>query len=215
MRGRRVGLLTNHTGRVRTPGGEVRSTADRLHAHPEVELVALFSPEHGIRGDAEAGEAVDSSTDAATGLPVHSLYGGTRRPTPQMLSGVEVLVFDIQDVGARYYTYLWTMTLAMEAAAEAGIPFVVLDRPNPIGGHAVQGNVLDPAFASFVGRFAVPMRHGLTPGEMARLVAGEYGVGDRDALAVVPLQGWQRTMEYVETGLPWTAPSPNMPDEVS
>ncbi|HSG46404.1 MAG TPA: DUF1343 domain-containing protein [Longimicrobiales bacterium] len=215
VRGRRVGLVTNHTGIVRTADGDVRSTIDLLYRHPEVELVALYGPEHGIRGTAEAGELVDSSTDAATGLPIHSLYGGTRKPTAEMLDGVEVLLFDIQDVGARYYTYLWTMTLVMEATAEAGIPFVVLDRPNPIGGDLVQGNVLDTAFATFVGLFPVPMRHGLTPGEMARLVAGEFGVGDRASLSVIPLEGWEREMEFVETGLPWVAPSPNMPDEVS
>jgi uncharacterized protein YbbC (DUF1343 family) len=215
VRGRRVGLVTNHTGIVRDEDGAVQSTIDLFHAHPEVELVALFGPEHGIRGTAEAGEAVDSSVDGATGLPVHSLYGGTRKPTPEMLEGVEVLLFDIQDIGTRYYTYVWTMTLAMEAAAEAGIPFVVLDRPDPVRGDVVQGNVLDPEYSTFVGRFAVPMRHGLTPGEMARLVAGEFGSGNPESLEVVPVTGWRRSMTFGDTGLPWVAPSPNMPDVVS
>lgn len=215
VRGLRVGLITNHTGIVRTAAGEVRTTIDLLHEHPEVDLVALFGPEHGIRGTAEAGEHVDSSIDTATGLPVHSLYGGTRKPSPEMLRGIDVLLFDIQDVGVRYYTYVWTMTLAMEAAAKAGIPFVVLDRPNPIRGDVVQGNVLDPAFSSFVGAYPVPMRHGLTPGEMARLVAGEFSVGDPGSLTVVPLEGWRREVPFSSTGLPWRAPSPNMPDELS
>lgn len=210
VRGRRVGLVTNHTGIVEGEDGTVRSTIDLLHRHPEVELVALYGPEHGIRGTAEAGERVESSIDEATGLPVHSLYGGTRKPTPAMLEGVDVLLFDIQDIGSRYYTYVWTMTLVQEAAAEAGIPFVVLDRPNPVDGATVQGNVLDPAYATFVGAYPVPMRHGLTPGEMARLVAGEFGVGG--PVEVVPVRGWSRTARFDETGLPWVAPSPNMPD---
>ena len=162
--GRRVGLLTNHTGIVEDESGQLASTVDLLNEHPEIDLVALFGPEHGIRGTAEAGEHVDSSVDEATGLPIHSLYGGSQKPTPEMLDGVEVLLFDIQDIGVRYYTYVWTMTLAMEAAGEAGIPFVVLDRPNPLGPRT-GGNVLRPEFASLVGRYPVPMRHGLTLGE--------------------------------------------------
>ena len=206
VEGRRVGFVTNHTA---LDAAGVHAI-DRLNGHPQVELVALFSPEHGIRGDAEAGVLVDSSVDAATGLPVHSLYGETRKPTPAMLEGVQVLLFDIQDVGTRYYTYIYTMALAMEAAGEAGIPFVVLDRPNPVGGVHVQGNVLDPAFASFVGMYPIPMRHGMTPGELARLFRSAFGV-EAD-LHVVPLEGWRRGMLFPETGLPWRAPSPNMPD---
>ncbi|MBW3534857.1 MAG: DUF1343 domain-containing protein [Gemmatimonadetes bacterium] len=209
VRGRRVGLVTNHTGL--SPDGT--HTIDRLRDHPDVELVALYSPEHGIRGTAEAGERVASGRDEPTGLPLHSLYGDTRKPTPSMLEGVEVLLFDIQDVGARYYTYVWTMALAQEAAGEAGIPFVVLDRPNPIGGHRMQGNVLEPAFATFVGLHPVPMRHGLTPGELARVVRDAYGV-EAD-LHVVPLQGWRRDMLFPETGLPWVPLSPNMPSVTS
>ena len=203
--GRRVGLITNHTGLAR----DGTSTIDLLAAHPQVTLAALFSPEHGIRGRAEAGAKVADGVDPRTGLPVHSLYGETRKPAPETLAELDVLLFDIQDVGARYYTYLSTMTLAMEAAGERGIPFVVLDRPNPIGGRAVQGNVLDPAFASFVGPYPVPMRHGLTAGEFARMAAGEFGVAVD--LVVVPALGWRRDMTFDETGLPWVPPSPNMP----
>jgi uncharacterized protein YbbC (DUF1343 family) len=212
VRGRRVGLITNHTGIVGTSSGAVVSTVDLLHDHPDIDLVALFGPEHGIRGTAEAGEHVDSSVDEATGLPIHSLYGGTMKPTPEMLKDVEVLLFDIQDIGARYYTYVWSMTLAMEAAAEAGIPFVVLDRPNPLGS-ARGGNVLREEFASLVGRYPVPMRHGMTPGEVARFVAGEFHVPVE--LTVVPVEGWDPDRPFGVTGLPWVAPSPNMPDLVS
>ena len=205
VRGRRVGLVTNQTGVDR----EGVSSIDRLASSDDVTLVALFSPEHGIRGEAEAGVGVDSGRDPRTGLPVHSLYGKTRKPTREMLEGVEILLFDIQDIGARYYTYIYTMALSMEAAGEAGIPFVVLDRPNPIGGEKVQGNVLDSAFSSFVGMYPLPMRHGMTPGELARLFRGEFGL--EVELRVVPVRGWRRSMAFGETGLPWVAPSPNMP----
>lgn len=205
LAGRRVGLITNHTGR----SVDGTSTIDVLHAMPDVELVALFAPEHGIRGTAEAGERIESGRDARTGLPIHSLYGETRKPTPEMLRGIDALVFDIQDIGTRYYTYVWTMTLAMQAAAEHGLRFVVLDRPNPIGGVKVQGNVLDPGLSSFVGLYPVPMRHGMTAGELARLVNTEFGIGAE--LIVIPVQGWTRAAWYDDTGLAWVAPSPNMP----
>jgi len=205
VRNLEVGLITNHTG---IDGGRVHAI-DRLAEAPELELAALFSPEHGIRGEAEGGVGIESQTDPNTGLPIFSLYGETRKPTPEMLRGLDALLFDIQDVGARYYTYVSTMALAMEAAGEAGIPFFVLDRPNPIGGVAVQGNILDPAFASFVGMFPVPMRHGMTPGELARLFQGEFGI--RVPLTVVPLENWRRTLLFGDTGLPWVPPSPNMP----
>src|SRR5690606_22666433 len=159
LTGLRVGLITNHTG---TTADGSRSTIDVLHEHPDLELVALFSPEHGIRGAVEAGEHVASGRDEQTGLPIHSLYGETRVPTGAMLDGLDALVFDIQDIGTRYYTYVWTMAHALEAAAEHDKLFVVLDRPNPIGGDVVQGNVLDTAYASFVGLYPVPMRHGMT-----------------------------------------------------
>jgi uncharacterized protein YbbC (DUF1343 family) len=202
-----VGLVTNHTGIDR----QGRSSIDLLDEHPSVELVALYGPEHGIRGDEPEGVVVASDVDPRTGVPIHSLYGGAgmRKPTPKMLEGVDVLLFDMQDVGARYYTYVSTMVLAMEAAGESGVPFVVLDRPNPVRGDAVQGNVLDPRFSSFVGMFPVPMRHGMTPGELARLYVGEFGVDV--ALTVVPVDGWSRSMAFDGTGLPWVPPSPNMP----
>jgi uncharacterized protein YbbC (DUF1343 family) len=209
VEGRRVGLVTNHTG-ILPAGNGTASSIDLLHEHPEVELVALYSPEHGIRGTAEAGELVDHDVDQRTGLPVHSLYGETRRPTPAMLEGVEVLLFDIQDIGTRYYTYIYTMALAMAAAGEAGIPFVVLDRPNPVGGEAVQGNVLDPDWATFVGMYPIPMRHGMTPGELAILFRDRFGV--QAELHVVPADGWRRSMLFPDTELPWVPPSPNMPD---
>jgi uncharacterized protein YbbC (DUF1343 family) len=214
VRGRRVGLITNHTG-LSWPGGgdSAVSTIDRLAAAPEVDLVALFSPEHGIRGRARAGETVADEVDPATGIPIHSLYGETRRPTPAMLEGVDVLAFDIQDIGTRYYTYVWTMALAMEAAGEAGIPFLVLDRPNPLAGRLVQGNVLDPEFATFVGLYPVTMRHGLTAGELARMLVGEFGVDVE--LTVLPMDGWTRSAWYDDTGLPFVPPSPNMPSLAS
>ena len=211
VRGRAVGLITNHTGISARPGaGDApRSSVALLHEHPEIDLVALYGPEHGLVGRAKEGELIESGRHEATGLPIYSLYGADRKPAPEMLEGVEALLFDIQDVGARYYTYVWTMALAMEAAGEAGIPFIVLDRPNPIGGHLVQGNVLDPAFATFVGLYPVPMRHGLTAGELARVLVGEMGVDVE--LHVVPVQGWSRAMWYDETGLTFVPPSPNMP----
>jgi uncharacterized protein YbbC (DUF1343 family) len=209
VQGLRVGLITNHTG-IDHRG---IPSIDRLMGAKEVDLVALFSPEHGIRGNAEGGVRVQGGRDEETGLPLHSLYGETRKPTPQMMSGLQALLFDIQDVGARYYTYVSTMALAMEAAGETGIPFIVLDRPNPIGGTSVQGNVLDPTFSTFVGLYPVPMRHGMTPGELARLFAGEFGV--EVELHVVPVDGWTREMGFAETNLPWVAPSPNMPSVTS
>jgi uncharacterized protein YbbC (DUF1343 family) len=206
VRGHRVGLITNHTGLTR----DGRSSIDALAAAADFQLVALFAPEHGIRGTAAPGERIDSGRDSVTGLPIHSLYGDTRKPTPEMLNDVDVLAFDIQDIGARYYTYVWTMALAMQAAKDAGKRFVVLDRPNPIGGEAVQGNVLDSAYASLVGLYPVPMRHGMTAGELARMVNVEFGIGVD--LTVVPMRGWRRAQWFDATGLRWVAPSPNMPD---
>jgi len=205
VEGLRVGLITNQTG-VDASG---RSSIDRIHEHPGVDLVALFAPEHGIRGTADPGETVEDGVDLDTGVPIHSLYGAVRSPTPEMLDGIDVLLVDYQDIGARYWTYVSTMTLAMEASAEQGVPVVILDRPNPITG-AVQGNVLNPAFATFVGRYPMAMRHGMTLGELARYYQGENGIGGE--LHVVPVEGWRRDMPFAETGLPWVRPSPNMPD---
>lgn len=213
VRGKRVGLLTNHTGLGTVPSAldpnRLATSVEILHARSDLELVALYSPEHGLGGGANAGEKIPTGRHEGTGLPIYSLYGETMEPQPWMLEGVEVLLFDIQDVGARYYTYVWTMALAMRVAGSVGIPFVVLDRPDPIGGTLVQGNVLDTAFATLVGLHPVPMRHGMTPGELARLIAGEFGV--EVELHVVPLDGWRREQWYDETGLAWIAPSPNMP----
>ena len=192
--------------------GRLRHAADLLHALSGVTLGALFGPEHGVRGDAQYMAAVASGTDAATGLPVHSLYGATRaslQPDLPQLAGLDLLCFDIQDVGARYYTYQATMQLCMEAAARAGIGFVVLDRPNPIGGLAVEGPALHPGFESFCGLHDLAPRHGLTVGELARLFAAERGL-DLD-LTVVPCEGWRRGQGFRATGLPWVLPSPNMP----
>jgi uncharacterized protein YbbC (DUF1343 family) len=205
LAGKRVGLVTNHTGR----DSQGRSTIDILHEHPGLDLVALYGPEHGIRGTAAEGETVDSSRDARTGLPIHSLYGATRKPTPAMLQGVEALAFDIQDVGARQYTYIYTMALAMQAAAEARIPFVVLDRPNPVRGDVVEGGVLDTAHASFVGMYPIASRHGMTVGELARMFDAEQRFGVE--LTVVRMDGWRRDLWWDETGLDWIAPSPNLP----
>jgi uncharacterized protein YbbC (DUF1343 family) len=202
VRDRRVGLVTNQSG-IDASGV---SDVVRLQG-AGVRLVALFSPEHGFRGAADPGAAVASSVDSATGLPIYSLYGGNSAPTDEMLSGIEVLLVDLQDAGARYYTYITTTVDVMRAAAGKGIPVVVLDRPNPIGG-AVQGNVLEEAHISPVGRLPIPMRHGLTLGEMARLARHDLGIPGE--LIVVPVSGWDRTMAFDRTGLPFVPPSPNL-----
>ena len=182
---------------------------DRFAAHPAFRLVALFGPEHGVRGDVQAGDKVASSRDPATGVPVHSLYGEHREPTPAMLDGVDVLVFDIQDVGTRFYTYPYTLAGVMRAAKRAGIPVVVTDRPDPIGGMLVEGPVLEPSLASFVGLFPIPLRHGMTLGELATLFNAEFGIGAD--LHVVAMQDWRRGDEPLRGPLPWVPPSPNMP----
>lgn len=202
LKGKRVGLVTNHTGR--TKAGE--PTIDVLFKAPDLKLVALFSPEHGIRGLVDA--AVADSKDEKTGLPIFSLYGKTKKPTSASLKGVDVLVYDIQDIGARFYTYSSTLGLVIEAAREAGIPVVVLDRPNPIGGVAVDGPVRDPDFASFIAYHAVPVRHGMTVGELARMYNAERSIGAD--LTVIPCEGWRRGDLYDRTGLTWINPSPNM-----
>ncbi len=201
LRGLRVGLITNHTGRDR----EDRATIDLLKAAPDVRLVALFSPEHGLRGVRD--EQIGDSVDARTGLPVYSLYGARRQPAPEQLRGLDALVFDIQDIGCRFYTYIATMGLSMEAAAGAGVKFFVLDRVNPIGGVAVDGPVYagKSAFTAF---HALPVRHGMTVGELARMFNAERGW--KCDLTVVPVAGWTRTMGFDQTGLPWTNPSPNI-----
>jgi len=206
--GKRVGLVANHTARV---GGE--HLADLLSRAPDVRLTAIFAPEHGFRGTAEAGAKVGDGIDAKTGVAVFSLYGGSKKPTPRMLRDVDVLVFDIQDVGARFYTYISTMGLAMQAAAAARIPFVVLDRPNPLGGDYVSGFVLEPGLRSFVGQYPIPIVHGLTVGELARMIKGEKwldGLEDLQ-LSVVAMQGWQRSRRWPQIERAWVATSPNIP----
>lgn len=209
IRGKRVGLITNPTGVDR----ELVSDVDLLAHTPGVHLVALFGPEHGIRGAHQAGASVGSDRDPVTGLPVYSLYGKTRQPTPAMLEGVDVLVFDVQAVGTRFYTYLYTMADSMKAAAAAHIPIIVLDRPDPIGGVAVQGPVLDPKFASFVGEYPIPLRYGMTIGELAAVFNGEFHIGAD--LTVVKMRGWKRSMYYDDTPLQFVMPSPNMPTETT
>ncbi len=202
-----IGLVTNHTGRL----NDGRLTADAL-LEAGLPLVALFSPEHGFVGSAAEGARVYSSGERYRGVPIHSLYGESTRPDPATLEGVGVLLFDIQDVGARFYTYTSTMARTMEAAAERGIPYVVLDRPNPIGGFAVEGPVLEPDQTSFVGLFPVPVRHGFTVGEYARWIRDRHLLPglERLDLRVVELQGWRRRMLFASTGLTWTPPSPNI-----
>ena len=205
LTGLRVGLITNHTGLSRdgTP-------APQLLLDAGIDVRVLLAPEHGLRGSGQAGAAVRDTIDPSSGLPVHSLYGGRRIPDPALLLELDALVFDVQDVGARYYTYVSTMAEAMRAAAGSGLLFVVADRPNPIGGELVQGNVLDSAFGSFVGLFPVPMRHGMTAGELALMFNQEFGIGAK--LVVIPASGWSRSGWADETGLPWIPTSPNMPD---
>ena len=209
LQGKRVGLITNPTGVDRN----LRSTVDILFSAPGVNLVALYGPEHGVRGDFTAGEHVDFEKDPVTGLPVYSLYGKTRKPTPDMLKDIDILVYDIQDIGSRSYTFISTLGLVMEAAAENGIPLVVLDRPNPLGGIRMEGAVTRPGFVSFVSQFAIPYIHGLTVGELAKFLNGERMLanGVVCGLQVVKMSGWSRKMYFEETGLPWVLSSPQVP----
>lgn len=205
VKGKRVGLVANHTSVDR----RLRHAADLLAAAPGVRLTAVFAPEHGFRGVAQAGDEVATTRDERTGVPVYSIYGASRRPTPDMLKDVDVLLFDIQDVGVRFYTYISTMGECMEAAADKGIPFVVLDRPNPLPDAAIEGRVLDPAFRTFVGAYAVPIRYGLTIGELAGFVRDSLGKPVQ--LTVVRMKNYRRDAWYDQTGLPWISPSPNIP----
>jgi uncharacterized protein YbbC (DUF1343 family) len=202
LEGLRIGLITNHTGLTR----DGRSTIDSLRHAPNVQLVKLFSPEHGLFGNLD--RKIESFVDEQTGLTVHSLYGQHRRPTAEMLEGLDALVFDIQDIGARFYTYISTMGYAMEEAAKAGLRFVVLDRPNPVNGIRVEGPVLDSVRLSFTGYFPLPVRHGMTAGELALLFNAENRLGV--ALEVVKMEGWQRKLWLDETDLGWVNPSPNI-----
>lgn len=213
LKGKNVGLITNPTGL----DSKLKSTVDILAEASEVNLVALYGPEHGVRGNFSAGDKVDSNVDPKTGVTVFSLYGKTRKPTPEMLSKVDVLVYDIQDIGARSYTYISTMGLVMEAAAENNIEFVVLDRPNPLGGNRVEGPLVEDGYFSFVSQYPVPYIYGLTPGEMATYI-NEEGLlkdGKKCRLSVVKMKNWQRSMSFNETGLPWVPTSPHIPRDNS
>lgn len=209
LQGRRVGLITNATG----VDYRLNSIVDLFYESENVNLVAMFAPEHGVRGDYTAGEYVESYIDERTGLPVYSLYGKTRKPTSEMLEGLDVLVYDIQDIGARSYTYISTMGLAMEAAAENGVGFIVLDRPNPLGGEKTEGNVAEEGYFSFVSQFPIPYVYGLTSGELARMINEEGWLknGVKVDLYVMPMAGWRRDMTFEETGLEWVPTSPHIP----
>ncbi len=213
LKGKRVGLITNPTG----VDSQLNSTIDLLHNSKNVKLVALYGPEHGVRGDFDAGEQVASSTDQRTGVPVFSLYGKNHKPSAEMLKGVDVLVYDIQDIGSRSYTFISTMGLAMEAAAENNIEFVVLDRPNPLGGEKIEGLITEPAFTSFVSQFPIPYLHGFTVGELAIFLNKEAMLknGVKCNLTVVKMEGWNRKMSFDQTGLPWVASSPHIPNALT
>lgn len=209
LAGKRVGLITNPTG----VDNNLKSTVDILHEAKGVELVALFGPEHGVRGNVHAGDEFGNTTDPATGVKVFSIYGKTKKPTKEMLSGIDALVYDIQDIGCRSFTFVSTLGLALDACAENDIEFVVLDRPNPLGGNRVEGCLVEDGFYSFVSQFKIPYLYGMTPGEMARYLNGErVARGEKAAkLTVVPLKGWKRSMTFDKTGMPWVLPSPHIP----
>lgn len=211
LKGKRVGLITNPTG----VDNNLKSTIDILAEAPEVKLTALFAPEHGVRGNYVAGASVTDEVDAKTGVKVYSLHGRTRKPTPEMLKDVDVLVYDIQDIGCRSYTFISTMGLAMEAAARDGKEFMVLDRPNPLGGERVEGPLVEKGYESFVSQYPIPYIYGLTPGELAGYLNESGLVGGKVNLTVIPMQGWHRDMTFAETGMPWVLPSPHIPTPAS
>lgn len=213
LEGKKVGLITNPTG----VDSKLKSTIDILYEAKNIKLVALFGPEHGVRGDYAAGDKVETYTDPKTKLPVFSLYGRTRKPTVEMLKGIDVLVYDIQDIGCRSYTYISTMGLAMEAAADNNIEFVVLDRPNPLGGFKVEGNLVEDGYFSFVSQFKIPYVYGLTCGELAKMLNEERMLknGKQCKLTVVPMKNWKREMKFQDTGLEWVLTSPHVPHEYS
>ncbi len=205
VRGRRLGLVTNPTAVLPS----LVHTIDAFTEHPAIDLRKLFGPEHGLHAAVVGGATVESGIDPDSGLPVYSLYGERPRPAPKHLMDLDLLVVDMQDIGARFYTYATTMSYCMEAAKEVGLPILVLDRPNPINGVSIEGPLLDPQFSSFVGRYPLPVRHGMTIGELALLFNEAFGIDA--ALTVVPMEGWQREAWFDETGLPWIPPSPNVP----
>ena len=202
--GKRVGLITNPTG----IDSNFKSSIDILRE--KTNLVALFSPEHGVRASIQAGQKLDTYVDEETGITVYSLYGATKKPSKEIMDKVDIISIDIQDNGSRYYTFIYTMAYCMQACAEYGKTFVVFDRPNPINGVQVEGNKLDVAkYRSFVGYYEMPQRHGLTMGELAKLFNEEYGIGCN--LVVVPMINWERWMDFEDTKLPWVIPTPNLP----
>jgi uncharacterized protein YbbC (DUF1343 family) len=209
LRGKRVGLVTNQTG-VNSSGEKTR-----LLLRKHVNLVALYTPEHGLDGTEKAGVEVRSRRDPLTGLTAYSLYGDTRKPTPQMLAGIDVLVLDMQDIGCRSYTYISTMGKCLQACAEQGKELIVLDRPNPLGGNRVEGQGIEPKWISFVGQFPVPYVHGMTMGELALMANAKGWMGPRCNLQVVKMRGWSREMTWPMTGLRWVPPSPNIPNEMT
>lgn len=209
LKGKRIGLITNPTG----VDSELKSTVDILAEAKSVNLVALYGPEHGVRGNFSAGDKVKSNVDTQTGIPVFSLYGKTRKPTSEMLKGIDILIYDIQDIGARSYTYISTMGLAMEAAAENNIQFIILDRPNPLGGNRVEGALVEDGYFSFVSQFPIPYVYGLTPGELA-IYINQNGLlkdGAKCNLEVVKMKNWKRSITFEQTGLPWVPTSPHIP----
>lgn len=209
LKGKRVGLITNPTG----VDNNLKSTIDILHEAEGVTLVGLYAPEHGVRGDVHAGDHVDNMTDPATGVTVYSIYGKNRKPTAEMLKDVDVLVYDIQDIGCRSYTFISTMGLAMEACAELDKEFMVLDRPNPVSGNKVEGNLVENSCVSFVSQFPIPYLYGLTPGELALYLNDKGLIGEKKVkLTVVPMDGWHRNMTFAQTEMPWVLPSPHIPN---
>ncbi len=210
LEGKRVGLITNPTG----VDSRLKSTIDILNDASNVNLVALFGPEHGVRGDVTAGEKISSSVDRETGIPVYSLYGKTKKPTKEMLKGLDILIYDIQDIGCRSYTFISTMGLAMEAAAENEIEFMVLDRPNPLGGNKVEGAIAQKEYFSIVGAYPIPYVYGLTVGELANYINKEVlsEKGKKCSLKIIPMKGWKRSMTFEDTALPWVLSSPHIPN---
>lgn len=210
LKGKRVGLITNPSG----VDNKLKSTIDILHEAEGVELKGLYAPEHGVRGDVHAGDKVNTFTDPATGVTVYSIYGKNHKPTPEQLKDIDVLVYDIQDIGCRSFTFISSMGKAMEACAELGKEFMVLDRPNPVGGNIVEGNLVEDSCYSFVSQFPIPYVYGLTPGELA-MYLNEEGIldgGKKCKLTVVPMEGWKRDMKFEATGMPWVLPSPHIPN---
>ncbi|MCB0306934.1 MAG: DUF1343 domain-containing protein, partial [Calditrichaeota bacterium] len=205
VKGKKVGLITNPSGVDRY----LNSTADEFFKHPDIDLTALFGPEHGIRGAIYAGEKISDEVDPHTKLPVFSLYGKHRKPTAEMLQNLDVLVVDIQDIGIRAYTFIYTMAKVMEAAAEFDKEVIVLDRPNPLGGIAIEGNLVQEGFFSFVGMYPIPYRHGMTIGELAKLFNREFKINCD--LTVIPMLNWERNMFWDDTRLPWVPTSPHVP----